>query len=108
MGFLRGYTLAEMPEILGSAILSTTKELESELKEFIVSTLALEDIEPEEIESEQVLFGEGLGLDSIDALELAVALNKEFGLEIEGDSEETRKHFTSVSSLAKMIEASRN
>ena len=77
--------------------------LEGELKEFIVTTLALEDIQPEEIESEMILFGEGLGLDSVDALELAVALQKQYGVTIEGESEETRKHFTCVKNLAEFV-----
>ncbi len=84
--------------------MSTDQEaLENELKEFIVTTLALEDIQPEEIESEMILFGEGLGLDSVDALELAVALQKQYGVTVEGESEETRKHFTCVKNLAEFV-----
>ena len=78
-------------------------KLEEELKAFIVSTLALEDIEPSDIQSEQILFGEGLGLDSIDALELAVAIQKKYDVKISGDSAETREHFTSVETLASFI-----
>ena len=87
--------------------MSSLENLEAELKEFIVSTLALEDIEAEEIPTEDYLFGEGLGLDSVDALELAVALQKEYGVKIESDSEETRKHFESVKTLAKFISEER-
>lgn len=87
---------------------STENEaLEKELKEFIVTTLALEDIQPEEIDSDMILFGEGLGLDSVDALELAVALQKQFGVVVDGDSEETRTHFTSVRNLASFVESQR-
>lgn len=82
--------------------MSSTDALRAELKEFIVTTLVLEDVTPGEIEDEQILFGEGLGLDSIDALELAVAIEKEYGARLD-DSEENRKHFTSVSTLAAFI-----
>ncbi|MBL8024183.1 MAG: acyl carrier protein [Elusimicrobia bacterium] len=77
--------------------------LESELKQLIVKTLNLEDVKPESIESDQPLFVEGLGLDSIDALELSVAIGKKFGVKIEGKSMDYRKHFSSVNTLAKFI-----
>ena len=77
--------------------------LESELKRLIVEALVLEDIAPEEIESEAPLFVEGLGLDSIDALELAMALEERFGVKIEDDPEENRRIFASVRSLAEFV-----
>jgi acyl carrier protein len=77
--------------------------LESELKRLIVEALVLEDIAPEEIESEAPLFVEGLGLDSIDALELAMALEERFGVKIEVDSVEIRRIFVSVRSLAEFV-----
>ena len=82
-----------------------TKGLETELKRLIVEALVLEDIAPEEIESEAPLFVEGLGLDSIDALELAMALEERFGVKIEDDPDENRRIFASVRSLAEFVTA---
>ncbi len=77
--------------------------LEDQLKKLIVETLALEDIEPASIETDAPLFGEGLGLDSIDALELALAINSEFGVRTEENDERNREYYTSVASLAAFI-----
>ncbi len=84
-------------------------ELEQELKTLIVSALELEDITPDSIDTVAPLFGkeEGLALDSIDALELAVALSKEYGVSLKADDEETRDAFVSVASLAKYIAENR-
>ena len=74
----------------------------------IVSALKLEDLSPEDIGSEELLFGEaGLGLDSIDALELGVAVRKAYDIKIETVSEEVRAHFASVASLAAFIRSQR-
>jgi acyl carrier protein len=81
--------------------------LEAEIKAMIVEALALEDIAPEEIETEAPLFVEGLGLDSIDALELAMALEERFGITIEDDPEENQRIFASVSSLAGFVRTRR-
>lgn len=78
-------------------------ELESELKRLIVEALKLEDLEPESIVSEEPLFVEGLGLDSIDALELGVALRKRYDIRIESVTDEVKAHFASVRSLARFI-----
>ena len=78
--------------------------LEMDLKRLIISSLKLEDLRPEEIASDEALFGdEGLGLDSIDALELGVALRKTYGITIETVNDEVRRHFATVSSLAAFI-----
>jgi len=82
---------------------SVVDDLELELKKLIVDTLKLEDIAPEEIDSEELLFATGLGLDSIDALELGVALRQVYGLKIESVTEEVKQHFMNVRSLAKFI-----
>lgn len=74
------------------------------IKRLIVDSLHLEGVEPEMIEDEAPLFGEGLGLDSVDALELVVALEKEFGIKIKSQ-EMDREVFSSVSSLSQFIEA---
>ena len=76
------------------------QELELEIKKLIVSALQLEDLRVEDIPSDEPLFGEGLGLDSIDALELGVALRKRFGLKIETVSDDLKQHFRNVQSLA--------
>jgi acyl carrier protein len=78
-----------------------------EIKELIITTLELEDIRPEDIDPEGPLFGEGLGLDSIDALELGVELQKRFGLRIEEVTHEVRRHFYSVATLARFVNAFR-
>jgi acyl carrier protein len=78
-----------------------------EIKELIITTLELEDIKPEDIDAEGPLFGEGLGLDSIDALELGVELQKRFGLKIEEVTQEVRRHFYSVATLASFVAAHR-
>jgi acyl carrier protein len=77
--------------------------LELEIKKLIVDALNLEDIRPEDIDSDEPLFGEGLGLDSIDGLELGMALRKAFGLKIETASEEVRRHFATVRSMASFV-----
>jgi acyl carrier protein len=82
---------------------SVVDDLELELKKLIVGALKLEDIAPEEIGSEELLFGTGLGLDSIDALELGVALRQVYGLTIESVTEEIKQHFMNVRSLAQFI-----
>jgi acyl carrier protein len=77
--------------------------LELEIKKLIVDALNLEDICPEDIDSDEPLFGEGLGLDSIDGLELGMALRKAFGLKIETANEEVRRHFATVRSMASFV-----
>ncbi|RLB47027.1 MAG: acyl carrier protein [Deltaproteobacteria bacterium] len=79
------------------------QDLEKQLKEVIVESLMLEDVKPEEIDSEEALFVDGLGLDSIDALELAIAIDKKFGVRIKPDDEDTQKVFASVKSLAAYV-----
>ena len=83
------------------------ESLKKEIKEVIISSLQLEDITPENIVDSEPLFGEGLGLDSIDALELGVALKKKFGVKFTAESEESKKHFASVDALAEYIIAQR-
>jgi acyl carrier protein len=82
-------------------------QLEQQLKELIISSLNLEDVTPEDIDTDAPLFGEGLGLDSIDALELGLALKKTFNVTMTGESEEDKKHFASVAKLAEHIEESK-
>lgn len=83
------------------------EDLETEIKILIVDALKLEDIRPEEIVTEAPLFGDGLGLDSIDALELGIALRKKFMLDLNSDDEKTKSHFQSVANLARFIREQR-
>lgn len=76
--------------------------LHARLKQIIVETLRLEDVVPEQIPDEEPLIGTGLSLDSIDALELVVQLEKEFGIKI-ASSEESRQALANIASLAKFI-----
>ena len=82
----------------------TREEIESKLKEVIVSALDLEDLTPADIATDVPLFGEGLGLDSIDALELGMAVKKAFGVTFASDSAENKKIFYSVKTLADYVE----
>ena len=77
---------------------------EDDIKQLIISALQLEDITPEDIDADAPLFGAGLGLDSIDALELGVAIYRRFGVALSASSEENRRYFASVRALAKMID----
>ncbi|MBS9783190.1 MAG: acyl carrier protein [Pasteurella sp.] len=79
-------------------------ELEQQLKQLIIDSLALEDMEISDIETDMSLFGdEGLGLDSVDALELGLAIQKTFNLQLESEQQDLRNHFESVATLAKFI-----
>ena len=80
--------------------------LEQELKQLLIEVLNLEDLSVEQIDSDATLFGEGLGLDSIDALEFGVAIRKRYDVKMDADSAATREHFTSIASLARFIEGS--
>ena len=77
--------------------------LEQQIKELIITSLDLEDISADDIVADEPLFDEGLGLDSIDALELGMALQTEFGVVINAEDENTREHFRSVKNLAQFV-----
>ncbi len=79
------------------------KTLRSEIKSLIVSTLHLEGVDPASIQDDGPLFGEGLGLDSVDALELMVAIEKRYGLKLQAHQAD-RSAFASVSALAGMVQ----
>ena len=78
-------------------------EIESKLKEIVVTALDLEDITAADIETDVPLFGDGLGLDSIDALELGMAVKKAFGITFSSNPADNRKIFHSVKTLADYI-----
>jgi acyl carrier protein len=80
--------------------------LNEQLKRVIIEGLDLEDVGPEEIQDDEALFGEGLGLDSLDAVELVVIVKREFGVEIK-DMNEGREAFRSLSTLVAYIEEHR-
>ena len=82
-------------------------ELKQQIKQLIISSLDLEDMTTADIKDDEPLFVDGLGLDSIDALELGLAIKKEFDVKIDAKSEQTQAHFASVNSLAQFIEQSR-
>lgn len=77
--------------------------LELDIKHLIVQSLELEDLTVDDIADDIPLFGEGLGLDSIDALELGIALRKRYGLQIEAHDEAARAQFRSVATLASLL-----
>lgn len=82
--------------------------LHQELKAFIIETMNLEDITPAEIGDDTLLFAEdGLGLDSIDALELVLALKKKYGIVLEANDDTSREHLRSVATLAALVSESR-
>jgi acyl carrier protein len=83
----------------------TMGDLKRQIKELIINALELEDIKPENIKDDEPIFGEGLGLDSIDALELGVALKKKFGVKFSSENTDNKKHFASVNALAVYIAA---
>ena len=83
-------------------------ELEQQIKNLIINSLELEDILVEDITDEEPLFGDGLGLDSIDALEIGMALKKEFNLSLSKDKEANKKYFYSVKTIADFIRTQQN
>ena len=82
------------------------KDLVIELKKEIIDALNLEDITPDEIDAYAPLFGSGLGLDSIDALELIVLLERKYGIKLQ-DPNKSREVFQSVNVMAKFVSENR-
>ena len=78
--------------------------MENEIKQLIIDALALEDIKAEDIDSHAPLFNEGLGLDSIDALELGLAIKKKYNVKIVAENEDVIKIFASVASLSDYLQ----
>jgi len=83
-------------------------DLHLEVKNMIIDVLDLEDIDASDIIDDEPLFVEGLGLDSIDALEIGLALQKRYQIKISEESDETRQHFASVNNLVSLIESHRS
>ena len=84
--------------------MATQTESELKMAELLVEALNLEDMEAEEIDPEDQLFGDGLGLDSIDALEISLAISKEYGVQIKAEDEVTREAFETLRSLTAFVE----
>ena len=82
--------------------------LELEIKNLIIQSLDLEDITPQDIDSKGELFGDGLGLDSIDALELGIVISEKYGITLKAQDSGTREHFRSVAALAALVRAQGN
>jgi len=80
-------------------------DLKLQVKELIINSLELDGVKAEDIVDSEPLFREGLGLDSIDALELGVAIKKKFGVKLSAENADNRKHFASVDALAAYITA---
>ncbi|MEG3112884.1 phosphopantetheine-binding protein [Pantoea sp. T14] len=79
----------------------------NDIKQMIIDTLNLEDVDLDDIDTEAPLFGDGLGLDSIDALELGLAVKNRYGVALSAESETLRAHFFSVASLAAFVNQQR-
>lgn len=87
--------------------MSTQTAPETELAELLVESLNLEGVAAADIDPEAPLFGAGLGLDSIDALELALAISKKYGFQLRSDSDENRRIFASLRALSEHVQAQR-
>ena len=87
--------------------MSSQTPAERELADLLVDSLNLEDVDPESIDPEAPLFNAGLGLDSIDALELALAISKKYGFQLRSDNDDNRQIFSSLRALSAHIEQHR-
>ena len=79
-----------------------------EMAELLVDALNLEDIAASDIPPDESLFGDGLGLDSIDALEIALAISQKYGVQMQAEDESTRKAFTSLATLTDFVQANKS
>ena len=87
--------------------MASQSDFEQEIANLLVEVLDLEDIEPGEIDPSEPLFGEGLGLDSIDALEIALAISQRYGVQMKAEEEQTREAFATLSKLCEFIDSKR-
>ena len=78
--------------------------IQQEMAELIVESLNLEDIEPSEMKPDEHLFGEGLGLDSIDALEIALAVSQKYGVQMQAEDDSVREAFSTLAALCEFVE----
>jgi len=96
------------PEGSTVSVTTTQSPAEHALARLIVESLNLEDVAPDAIDPEAPLFGEGLGLVSIDALELALAISKQYGFQLRSDNPDNRQNFASLRALSAHVEANRS
>ncbi len=82
--------------------------IKEDIKKLIIESLALEEITPEDIKDDEPLFNEGLGLDSIDALELGMAIKRKYNISMEEDKDVNKKYFYSVNTLSDFVESKIN
>lgn len=82
--------------------------IKEDIKNLIIESLALEEITPDDIKDDEPLFNEGLGLDSIDALELGMAIKRRYNISMEEDKEVNKKYFYSVNTLSEFVESKIN
>ncbi len=87
--------------------MSQQTDAERELAALLVESLNLEDVEPAQIDPEAALFNDGLGLDSIDALELALAISKRYGFQLRSDNDDNRRIFASLRALSAHVQANK-
>lgn len=87
--------------------MSTQTPAETELAQLLVESLNLDGVDPAGIDPEAPLFNAGLGLDSIDALELALAISKQYGFQLRSDNDDNRRIFASLRALSAHVEANR-
>jgi acyl carrier protein len=88
-------------------MMNTLSPFESEVATLLIDTLALENVAPQDVKPEQPLFGEGLGLDSIDALELALAISNRYGVQLKSGDSKNAQIFASLRALSRHIEQHR-
>lgn len=84
--------------------MATQTAEELKMAELLVEALNLEDIEANEIDPDELLFGDGLGLDSIDALEISLAISQEYGVQMKSEEESTREAFATLKSLTSFVQ----
>ncbi len=99
-----GLTCVPIKNITGPVLMSPQTDTEHELAEILVESLNLEDIAAGEIDPEAPLFNTGLGLDSIDALELSLAISKRYGFQLRSDNEENQRIFASLRALTAHVQ----
>lgn len=87
--------------------MSVQSAAELEMAELLVEALNLEDIEAKDINPDDILFGDGLGLDSIDALEIALAISQSYGVQMQAEDESTHEAFTTLRTLTEFVTANK-
>jgi acyl carrier protein len=102
-----GRSLIVAPPELMDVQMSSQTEAEHELAQLLVESLNLEGVEPAQIDPQAPLFNDGLGLDSIDALELALAIGKQYGVQLRSEGEQNRHVFASLQALSAHVQSQR-